>query len=94
MTYVIVGHCINDTACVDVCPVDCIHPSPSEPGFNNADMLYIDPNICVDCNACAEACPIDAIMPARKLPDNLRHYQAINAELAQGRHKRLKENAA
>jgi len=82
MTFVIVGHCINDTACVDVCPVDCIHPSPSEPGFDNADMLYIDPTTCIDCNACAEACPVDAVMPARGLPAQLRHYLEINAELS------------
>lgn len=80
MTYVIIGNCINDTACVDVCPVDCIHPAPNEPGFSTTDMLFIDPNVCIDCNACAEACPIDAVLPARMLPRHLRHYQMINAE--------------
>lgn len=82
MAYVIVGTCINDAACVDVCPVSCIHPAPAEPGFSTADMLYIDPLICIDCNACAEACPINAIMPARDLPPALLRYQKINAELA------------
>ena len=28
MTYVIVGSCIKDDSCIEVCPVDCIHPKP------------------------------------------------------------------
>lgn len=83
MTYVITGNCINDAACVDVCPVGCIHPTPSDPGFATADMLFIDPKICIDCNACAEACPVQAIFPATQLPADLARYRQINAELAQ-----------
>jgi len=26
----------KDTACVDVCPVDCIHPRKDEPGFESS----------------------------------------------------------
>ena len=35
MAYVIAEPCINtkDTACVDVCPVDCIHPRKDEAAF-------------------------------------------------------------
>ena len=35
MAYVIAEPCVNtkDTACVDVCPVDCIHPKKDEPEF-------------------------------------------------------------
>ena len=35
MAYVITEPCIGtkDTACVDVCPVDCIHPRKDEPEF-------------------------------------------------------------
>ena len=43
------------------CPVDCIHPTPDEPGFDEAEQLYIDPEECIDCDACVEACPVDAI---------------------------------
>lgn len=85
MAYVIIGTCINDGACVDVCPVNCIHPTPGEAGFATADMLYIDPTVCVHCNACAEACPIAAIMPADKLPAHLARYEQINAEYARSR---------
>jgi ferredoxin--NADP+ reductase len=85
MAYVIVGTCINDAACVDVCPVDCIYPRPSEPEFARADMLYIDPDICVSCNACAEACPVGAIMDERVLPEELTRYKQINADFARWR---------
>ncbi len=42
MTYVICEPCIGvkDTACVEVCPVDCIHPSKEEEGFEAAEQLY------------------------------------------------------
>jgi ferredoxin--NADP+ reductase len=85
VAYVIIGTCINDSACVDVCPVDCIHPTPSEPGFATADMLYIDPEVCVDCNACAEACPVSAVLPESRLPPQLARYRTINAEFAKAR---------
>ena len=63
MTFVITDPCINtkDTACVDVCPVDCIHPRKDEPEFEQATMLYIHPDECIDCGACVPACPVSAI---------------------------------
>ncbi|MDB5970135.1 MAG: NADPH-dependent glutamate synthase beta chain-related oxidoreductase [Hydrocarboniphaga sp.] len=82
MSYVITGTCVNDGACVDVCPVDCIHPTPAEPGFLGADMLYIDPDVCVSCNACAEACPVGAVMDEKSLPPELLRYRDINAEFS------------
>jgi ferredoxin--NADP+ reductase len=63
MTHVITGSCCNDAACVVVCPVNCIHPAPGEPGFGTAEMLYIDDASCIDCGACVDACPVDAITP-------------------------------
>lgn len=62
MTYVITQSCCNDAACVDVCPVDCIHPRPDEQGFDDAEMLHIDPRACVDCGACVDVCPAGAIV--------------------------------
>src|SRR5216110_3178534 len=63
MTYVIAEPCIGtkDTACVDVCPVDCIHPRKDEPEFEGAELLYIHPDECIDCGACEPACPVQAI---------------------------------
>ena len=63
MAYVITEPCIGtkDSACVDVCPVDCIHPRKDEPEFAQAPMLYIHPDECIDCGACVPACPVAAI---------------------------------
>jgi ferredoxin len=66
MTFVITDPCIDvkDTACVDVCPVDCIHPRKDEGEFDRASMLYIHPEECIDCGACVPACPVAAIYDA------------------------------
>jgi ferredoxin len=63
MPFVITDPCIGtkDTSCVDVCPVDCIHPRKDEPEFATAEMLYIHPEECIDCGACVPACPVAAI---------------------------------
>ena len=63
MPFVITDPCIGtkDSACVDVCPVDCIHPRKDEPEFAQATMLYIHPDECIDCGACVPACPVAAI---------------------------------
>jgi len=63
MPFVITDPCIDtkDAACVDVCPVDCIHPRKDEPEFATATMLYIHPDECIDCGACVPACPVSAI---------------------------------
>ncbi len=63
MTFIITDPCIDtkDTACVDVCPVDCIHPRKDEPEFAQVQMLYIHPEECIDCGACVPACPVAAI---------------------------------
>ena len=67
MPHVITQSCCSDGSCVYACPVNCIHPSPDEPGFATAEMLYIDPVACVDCGACVSACPVGAIAPASRL---------------------------
>jgi ferredoxin len=66
MPFVITDPCIDtkDTACVDVCPVDCIHPRKDEGEFEQASMLYIHPEECIDCGACVPACPVAAIYDA------------------------------
>ena len=70
MAYIICEPCIGtkDTACVDVCPVDCIHPRKDEPAFATAEMLYIHPDECIDCGACVPACPVDAIFALDETP--------------------------
>ena len=80
MTYVVTQPCCNDASCVEVCPVDCIRPTPRDPDYRTTEMLYIDPKTCIDCGACMDACPVDAIYQDSSLPAKDDHYKAINAE--------------
>ncbi|QWF76645.1 FAD-dependent oxidoreductase [Amycolatopsis sp. CA-230715] len=79
MAFAITQTCCNDASCVAVCPVNCIHPTPDEPDFGTAEMLYVDPAACIDCGACADACPVDAIFPVDELTGQLKAYEGINA---------------
>jgi len=81
MTYIITDPCVSvcDTACVDVCPVDCIHgpvntegsgQEVKESGFDpEGKQLYIDADTCIDCDACVPSCPVDAIFEESEVPD-------------------------
>lgn len=80
MTFVITQGCCNDAACVRACPVNCIHPTPGEPGFGTAEMLYIDPAGCIDCGACVPTCPVSAIEPDYDLSPQFELYPALNAQ--------------
>lgn len=82
MSYYIAEPCIGtkDTACVEVCPVDCIHPTKDEDNFEEAKQLYIDPETCIDCGACEPVCPVTAIFPEEELPDKWSEYVAINTD--------------
>ncbi len=84
MAYVIAEPCIavKDNSCVEVCPVDCIHPTPDEADYGEHDQLYIDPDECIDCGACEPACPVSAIFSEDDVPDSQRDFVALNAELA------------
>ncbi|MBI4674906.1 MAG: ferredoxin family protein [Chloroflexi bacterium] len=75
MAYIIAEPCIDvkDTACVAVCPVDCIH------GGDEDNMLYINPDECIDCGACAPECPVSAIYPADQAPEQWRSFIELNA---------------
>ena len=84
MTYVIAEPCVNtkDTACVEVCPVDCIHPKKDEPEFEAETKLYIDPETCICCDQCVPECPVEAIYAEDDVPDEQREFIALNAEMA------------
>ena len=75
MAYVIAAPCVGveNAACVEVCPVGCIHPS------NNAGQHLIDPRGCIDCGVCVAACPVDAIFPADEVPDEWEAFVRLNA---------------
>ncbi len=81
MAYVIAEPCIGtkDTACVDACPVDCIHPKSDEEDFEAAEMLYIEPDECIDCGACVPVCPVSAIFALEDLPEKWDEFTAKNA---------------
>ncbi len=83
MSYVVTQPCCNDASCVEVCPVDCIRPTPGDPEYRTTEMLYIDPQTCIDCGACKDACPVDAIYYEDELPEKYQQYAQINAEYFQ-----------
>ena len=80
MPHVITQSCCNDGSCVFACPVNCIHPSPDEPGFATTEMLYIDPGDCIDCEACVPECPVEAIFSEANTPAQWTSFVQLNAE--------------
>jgi ferredoxin len=93
MPYVITQKCVGtcDTACVDVCPSDCIiGPIPLDqlravpeaergtrfPGI----QMFVDPDECIDCGACVAECPVDAIYLDTDVPDAHRADVGRNAD--------------
>ena len=82
MTHVIAEPCVGtkDTACADVCPVDCIHPTSDEETFEAHTQLFIDPDTCIDCGLCVDECPVQAIYPEEDLPDEWMKYIQINVD--------------
>jgi NAD-dependent dihydropyrimidine dehydrogenase PreA subunit len=82
MAYVIAEPCIGtkDTACVDACPVDCIHPKKDNPAYAEEEMLYIDPVECIDCGACVPVCPVSAIFALDDLPEKWKSFTERNAK--------------
>ena len=83
MPHVVIQSCCSDGSCVVACPVNCIHPAPGEPGFAEAEMLYVDAASCVDCGACTTACPADAIVPHTTLTPAQHPFLSLNAEYFQ-----------
>jgi ferredoxin len=76
MAFVITQPCIDtrDQACVEVCPVDCIHFEES-----SDRMLYINPAECIDCGACQPACPVQAIFPEGDVPGEMSQFIDLNS---------------
>ena len=65
----------KDKACLKVCPVDCF--------YEDADMVYINPDECMDCGACVPECPVEAIFYQDDVPQQWSHYIELNAKRAQ-----------
>ena len=96
MTYVIAEPCIGtkDNSCVELCPVDCIHPTPDEPDYDAVEQLFIDPEECIDCDACVEACPVDAIFAEDQLPEEWQRFRQANADYYSQSKETLARSAA
>lgn len=90
MTYVITSPCVSDFSCVEVCPVDAIHPGPSDRAFDDTEQLYINPETCVNCGVCVAACPVAAIYEEDALPERWKHYTQINRDYFKYSHDRDK----
>ncbi len=89
MPYIITEPCVGvcDTACVEVCPVDCIHPTKEEwegkayiEGELDGKQLFIDPQECIDCGACEPVCPVQAIFTEDEVPDKFKSFISKNYE--------------
>ncbi len=76
MAYVISNPCVDvkDSACVEVCPVDCIHSTDEDRAF------FINPEECIDCAACEPACPVAAIFAESALPEQSKGWAKLNAD--------------
>jgi len=76
MAYVVTAACFDckHTECVTVCPCDSFHEGDS--------MVYINPDSCVECDACASVCPTGAIFQEGNVPDEMREFIQLNAEMA------------
>ena len=83
MAYIIAEPCVGvkDTACVEVCPVDCIYGADDKDGT----QLYIHPEECIDCGACEPACPVNAIFIEDELPEEHQKYVEINRKYFDGK---------
>ena len=85
MTYIITRLCRDcvDTACVTVCPVDCIYAYKGSDHETFPNQLYIHPDECIDCGACEPECPVTAIFPEEDVPEQWKSYIALNREVFQ-----------
>jgi len=55
MISIIQNKCDYCSACITVCPVDCINVRESS--------ISIDNKICIDCDLCVFICPIEVLHP-------------------------------
>ena len=85
MAYVITEDCAPTScvSCLEVCPVDAIHPKPGQPGFLAAGQLSINADTCIHCGSCARACPVKAVIAGEKAPPLWAYLQEPNSAAEQ-----------
>lgn len=66
------SQCCGCTACMNVCPKQCISMQEDREGF-----LYpvVDSSLCIDCNLCQKVCPV---LYTREAREPLNVYAAKN----------------
>ena len=83
-----------DTACVDICPIDCIHgplsleairaiPPEARREQLPGTQMFVNPAECIGCWACIAVCPVNAIFADDDVPEEWRHYIELNAAFFQ-----------
>jgi ferredoxin len=75
---VIAEPCIGqkDNSCTEVCPVDCIHPTPTRPAMSRPSSCTSIRMSASTATPALEACPVDAVFAEDQLPAE---YAQINA---------------
>ena len=68
---------VKDAACVEVCPVDCIHSTEQSPQY------FINPDECIDCAVCIPECPANAIFAEEDVPADQLAFIKLNVDLSQ-----------
>ena len=83
MTWIITRLCRDciDTACVSVCPVDCIYRYQGDDHARFPNQLFINPDECIDCGACEPECPWQAIFEEAGVPESLNDDIALNYKI-------------
>jgi NAD-dependent dihydropyrimidine dehydrogenase PreA subunit len=76
---VITDNCIKDMLCVAACQRKAIHPLETEPGWEAAKQLYINPKRCISCGSCIAVCESNAIFDLPDLPEDKQHFAELNA---------------
>ena len=95
MAYIITRLCRDcvDTACVAVCPVDCIYAYKGTDHETFPNQLYIHPDECIDCGACEPECPVTAIFVEEDVPPQWQSFIAKNRDVFQSDHPPGKPSA-
>ena len=81
---------VCDTACVGVCPVDCIHgpvsvetiqatPADERRSRFAGIQMFVNPNECINCGACLPVCPVNAIYVDDEIPPQYHRFIELNA---------------
>jgi ferredoxin--NADP+ reductase len=80
LAYTITDACSGSEclSCLEVCPVDAIHPKPGQSGFAAATQLSIHADACIHCGSCARVCPLKAAVAGAQQPRFWVYADSVN----------------